>query len=144
MKFRILWLCLLTVATLLFSAMGANAASPTDPETVLVTYRATKDKESDLLGVVRRQWQTLRRLNFVREAPHTLVRATDEKGGVYFVEVLTWVSASIPDHAPAEVQAIWAELNKLCEARDGHRGIEITEVEPMDTGHGGPSVGSLK
>ena len=111
----------------------ANAAAPAaDPETVLVTYRITAGKEANFLKLVKAQWQTLQKLHAVTDAPHTFLRGREAKGGVYFVEVFTWTSASIPDHAPAEVQAIWSELGKVCEARDGHAGIEIVEVDPID------------
>jgi hypothetical protein len=34
-----------------------------------------------------------------------------------------------PDHVPADVKALWAKLEDLCEKRDGHRGIEFVEME---------------
>ena len=33
-----------------------------------------------------------------------------------------------PDHAPAEIQTIWAEMNRLVEPRNGHPGLEFSEV----------------
>jgi hypothetical protein len=44
------------------------------------------------------------------------------------VEVFTWKSPDIPDHAPAEVRAIWQRLEDACEPRDGRPGIDFAEV----------------
>jgi len=109
----------------------AAPAAPA-PETVLVTYHIAPGREAAFLQAVKAQWSTLQKLRLVTGAPHTLVRAKEASGETSFVEVLTWVSASIPDHAPAAVLAIWDELGKLCQARAGRGAIEITEVEPVD------------
>jgi len=39
------------------------------------------------------------------------------------------VSHNAPDHAPESVKAIWRQMQSLCEARDGHDGLEGGEVE---------------
>ena len=46
----------------------------------------------------------------------------------YFVEIMTWRDASIPDSAPKEIQAIWADMNRLVEKRNGRPGLTIDEV----------------
>ncbi len=61
--------------------------------------------------------------------PHTIVRVADDKGKFRFVETVTWVNHSIPELASDAVTKIWAQQQSLCEARDGHQGIEADEVE---------------
>jgi hypothetical protein len=57
-----------------------------------------------------------------------VVRGVDSQNLPYFVEIFTWKSAEIPDHAPAEVRAVWQELENACEKRNGRPGIDFTEV----------------
>jgi len=52
----------------------------------------------------------------------------DDAGKVYFIEILMWKDHDKPDNAPPDVTAIWAQMEALCEKRDGHRGIEFHEV----------------
>lgn len=52
----------------------------------------------------------------------------NDAGKVYFIEILTWKDHDKPDNAPPEVTSIWAQMEALCERRDGHRGIEFYEV----------------
>ena len=48
--------------------------------------------------------------------------AAEDGDQTRFVESFTWVKT--PDHAPDNVKAIWQQEHSLCEARDGHTGIE--------------------
>jgi hypothetical protein len=102
-----------------------------DPETVMVTYQVKPGAETELKRVIERHWATLTRLNLVRNDVHLLVRV-EEKERVRFVEIGTWRDRTLPENAPAEVQALWKEMNQLVEARDGHQGIEVTEVTLME------------
>jgi hypothetical protein len=121
---RILWIILsanLTSAT-------AMAAVETDPETVLVTYHVKADKADELARLIDRTWATYQRLGLVFDKPHLVMRGK-EKGGEFFAEILPWKTHSGPDNAPAEVHALWDEMQKVCEKRDGRDGIEIPEIE---------------
>jgi hypothetical protein len=62
-----------------------------------------------------------------RAAPGCL-RGVDSRNLPYFLKIFTWKSAEIPDHAPAEVRAIWQELENACEKRHARPGIDFTEV----------------
>lgn len=101
-------------------------------ETVMVTFHAKRGAEADLARVIARHWETVRRQNLVREAPHVTVRGTEGADLSYFIEIFTWRDASIPDAAPPEIQTIWAEMNKLVEARNGRPGIDIVEVSLVE------------
>jgi len=105
------------------------AASNEEPETVLVSYRPQPGQEAALLQVLREARAALRRLDLVDESPYVLVRAIDPGGAVRFVEIFTWKSEEIPDHAPPEVRAHWDRMQKLVQPRDGHPGIEIQPVQ---------------
>src|SRR5262245_32328985 len=113
------------VAALAPSAIVAG--SPDEAETVMITFRPKPGAEADLVKVIAGHWTTARRLDLVLPQPHVTVRATDETGRDYFVDVFTWRSAEIPDHAPAEIQAIWADMTRLTEARNGKPGLAIVE-----------------
>ena len=52
----------------------------------------------------------------------------NEKGKAFFIEILTWRDAGIPDNAPAPIQEIWTAMHKLVEPRDGRPGIDFVEV----------------
>lgn len=98
------------------------------PETVMVTLRAKPGAEADLERVIAQHWATARELKLVRDAPHVTIRGTEDGNKTYFVEIFTWRDGAIPDAAPAEIQKIWGEMNRLVEARGGHRGLDFTAV----------------
>jgi hypothetical protein len=101
---------------------------PGQPETVMVTLRAKPGAEAELERVIARHWETAHKMKLVRDAPHVTVRGTEEGNKVYFIDLFTWRDGGIPDAAPAEIQAIWSEMNRLVEAREGHPGLEFVAV----------------
>lgn len=125
---------LFLVATISLSACSTNAPAPrtsskADPETVMVTYHLKPGKEAEFRAVLSRAWQIYRGANLVFVEPHTVVRDTEAGDKTRFVEIFTWVSHATPEHAPDAVKAIWEQEQSLCEARNGHGGIEGGEVE---------------
>ena len=102
-----------------------------DPETVVDTLHVKAGKEDELARVMARAWATYSKFNMVLAEPHLLMRGVDDAGRPFFVEILTWKDHNAPDHAPPEVKKIWAEMEALCEKRDGRRGIEFYEVHPV-------------
>jgi len=115
-------------------AQGSSiAAQPRqeEPETVMITLRAKAGAEAELAQVIARHWETAQRLKLVVDAPHVTLRGSEAAEGVmraFFVDVFTWRDASIPDAAPKEIQAIWADMNRLVEKRNGRPGLTIDEV----------------
>ena len=67
-------------------------------------------------------------LKLVLGAPHITLRGTEKDNRTYFVDVFTWRDASIPDAAPPAILAIWADMNRLVEARGGRPGLDIAAV----------------
>lgn len=110
------------------AATRAQRQEAATPETVMVTVHAKAGAEADLARVMLRHWQTVRRLNLVQDTPRLALRGTEGDNLTYFVEIFTWRDINIPDNAPPEIQAIWAEMQKLTEARGGRPGIDISEV----------------
>jgi hypothetical protein len=100
-----------------------------DPETVLVTYHVKPGNEAEFQGVLSQGWELYRREHLVFAEPHILVQDTEDGSKPRFVEIFTWVSRSIPAHAPESVKRIWQREEALCEKRGGHYGIEPGEVE---------------
>jgi hypothetical protein len=90
-----------------FAAVVISPAAPM-PETVIVTYHAKPGSETALANVIQKQWATATRLKLVLDKPHTLVRG-DEQGKPYFVEILTWRDANIPDRAPGDTGHLVAD-----------------------------------
>ena len=122
--------------SLLVGAIGCATsttvlAAGDDAETVMVTYRVKAGQEAALRKVLVRHWSTVRRLNLVRRSPHLVVRRKDG-GTVIMIELFTWRSASTPDYAPAEVEKLWDEMNRLVESRDGKPGVDFSTVEIVD------------
>lgn len=115
----------------LASCAAAQAQTHDEPETVLVTYRVKAGQEAQMLDVLRRDWATVRQLKLVDAEPHVLVQGKDDSGKPIFVEVFTWASADTPDHVPPAVQAIWSEMGKLVETRDGRPGVDFRAVTPL-------------
>jgi len=108
---------------------GRAAASSDEPETVLTFFRPQPGQEEALLRLIREDRATLRRLDVVDESPYVLARATDPGGAVRYVELFTWKSAEIPDHAPPEVRAIWDRMQKIVQPRNGRPGIDFEAVQ---------------
>jgi hypothetical protein len=100
-----------------------------DPETVLVTYHVKPGKEAEFQAALSRAWGVYRQEHFVFAEPHVAVQDTEDGGKPRFVEIFTWVSRSIPGHAPERVKTIWQPEESLCEKRGEHYGIEPGEVE---------------
>ena len=98
------------------------------PETVMITMHAKPGAEANLVRVIEKHWDTVRRLKMVTDAPHVTLRGTEKGDRTYFVEIMTWRDASVPDAAPPEILAIWKEMNDLVEARNGQPGLDISEV----------------
>jgi hypothetical protein len=114
----------------LFWFLGSSMAQqdPELPETVIVTLRAKPGAEADLERAIARHWTTAHRMKLVHDTPHVTLRGTEEGNKSYFIEIFTWRDGGIPDAAPAEIQTIWNEFNRLVEARGGHPGIEFVAV----------------
>jgi hypothetical protein len=120
------------VAAITAGGTAAGPAQAAAPETVIVTFHAKAGSEAELAAVIARHWDTARRLNLVLDSPHLTVRGTEGDRQVYFVDIFAWRDASVPDHAPAEIQKIWADMNRLVEARNGKPGLEFSEVAVAD------------
>ena len=105
-------------------------ASGDEPETVFVTYRPQPGKEDALLQVLREARATRTRLALADESPYLLLRA-GTADNVRFIEVFTWKSEEIPDHAPQEIRDQWDRMQKLVRPLDGHPGIDFEPVRVL-------------
>jgi hypothetical protein len=108
-------------------SLGAESHKD-NPETVISTFYAKPGAEAGLERVLAQHWATARRMNLMLDTPHVTLRGVDDNKKTYFIDVFTWRDAGIPDAVPPEIKSIWDEMNKLVEARDGHRGIEFKVV----------------
>jgi len=122
-----------TAARLLLPVLLVCVAAPDrviadTPETVIITLRAKAGADAELENVLAKHWETAVRLNLVVAAPHLTIRGEEQGHQVFLMEVLTWRDASVPDHAPPEIQAIWAEMNRLVEPRLSRPGLAIDQV----------------
>ena len=98
----------------------------------MITLQAKVSSADALAQVIARHYDTARRLNLLAaEPPHLTLQAKDSGDRTYFVEILTWRDASVPDSAPPEIQTIWKEMNALVEARGGRPGLDIVQMTPV-------------
>ena len=105
--------------------------SASAPSTVLVTYRPREGEVESLERLLARQRATLERLSLVADAQRTF-RAADTGGRSIFLDLLTWKDISVTGNPPPEVGALWGEMQKLVEPRDGRPGIEILHLTPVE------------
>jgi hypothetical protein len=97
-------------------------------ETIYSIAHIKRGMETQYAELSAKSWSIYRKLDLVLPAPHVVVRGVDSQNLPYFVEIFTWKSSEIPDHAPAEVRAVWQDLENACEKRNGRQGIDFTEV----------------
>ena len=120
--------CVLIVAAATGCSIFHHAAqAKPGSETVMITYHVQPGKEGEFQDLLARAWDVYRDEHLVVPKPHVVVRDSDGENKFRFVEIFTWLKS--PDHAPDSVQAVWKQEQSLCEARDGHKGIEGGEVE---------------
>jgi hypothetical protein len=128
MKIRHLYAAPIVLVATLTQASSLVAHTPSDePETVMITLHAKAGAEAELAQVIARHWDTARRLKMIRETPHLTLRSA-EGSQTDFVEIMTWRDASVPDSAPAEIQKLWAEMNRLVEKRGAAPGLRIEQM----------------
>ncbi|HXC36038.1 MAG TPA: hypothetical protein VNV43_09205 [Candidatus Acidoferrales bacterium] len=123
-------IALFSISLLAFAGCSMThpaAGVKADSETVMVTYHVQPGKEAEFQALLAHAWDVYHSGRLVNAQPHTVVRYAEDDDKTKFVEIFTWVKS--PDHPPESVQAIWKQEEALCEARDGHRGIEGGEVE---------------
>src|SRR5579864_1746421 len=122
MRILRLWLI---IAALSLSSI-AQEARPQLPgpgtETMYSIAHVKRGMEARYAELSAQTWAVYRKLDLVLAKPHVVVRGVDSEGLTYFVEIFTWKSADIPDHAPPEVRAIWQQLEQACEKRNGRPG----------------------
>lgn len=96
-------------------------------ETVLITYYPMPGKDMQLEATLAHAWQVYEKNHLVYSEPHTTVRGNEGEGKSYYVEIFTWKQP--PEHPPMDVNTVWGQEQALCEARDGHKGIEGGPVD---------------
>jgi hypothetical protein len=98
-------------------------------ETVVCTYRARPDEESEFRALLSRHWATLRGLGFVTEAEPVTLRQIEEPT---YLETFTWVEGGFDQaHEHPDVLAIWELMDPLLEDRDGQPKWEFPHSQPV-------------
>jgi len=115
---------------LLLTSLNAQSARPGSPETVLATFHVQSSQLPAFLSMMAEYQDLLRAKSLVTATPIILLQG-DEDGKPFVVELFTWKSRDIPDHAPPEVLAYWNKMNAMVEKRGGHDGIEFSEMTPV-------------
>jgi hypothetical protein len=122
-----------TTATLLLLGAAihlpatAQSPKPDDPETVLATFHVKPGQLPAFLSMMAEYQDLLKAKSLVTSTPFVLLQG-DEDGKPVVVELFTWKSHDIPDHAPPEVKQYWTKMNAMVEKRGGHDGIEFSEM----------------
>jgi hypothetical protein len=112
----------------MFAQKTASELPRPGTETIYSIAHVKSGMETRYAELSAKTWAIYRRLDLVLPAPHIVLRGVDSQNLPYFVEIFTWRNAEIPDHAPAEVRAVWQELENACEKRNGRPGIDFSEV----------------
>ena len=115
-KLRSVFIAAVVATSLTFSASAqknSNNLPGPGTETIYSTYHVKRGMEAKFAELNAKTWALYRKLDLVLPAPHVVVRGMDSSNLPYFVEIFTWRSAEIPDHAPPEVRAVWQELKML-------------------------------
>ncbi len=123
-------LLMLSVYMLTIGTPAFQLPSP-GTETIHSIAHVKPGREAEYAKLSGEAWALYTRMDFVLHRPHIVLRGTDNKGRPYFVEIFAWKSSDIPDHAPADVKAIWNKLEAVCEPRDGRPGIDFSEVTAL-------------
>ena len=111
---------------------ASQVAGAEQPETVMITLHPKVGAERALAQTLARHYETAQKLRLLREeVPHLTLEATDDQGKTYFVDIFTWRDAAVPDNAPAEIRAIWKEMNSLVETRGGRPALDIVQVKAL-------------
>jgi hypothetical protein len=118
----------LVITLSLFAQQKASELPGPGTETIYSIAHVKPGMEKQYAELSAKTWAIYRKLGLVLAAPHVVVRGVDSQNLPYFVEIFTWKSPDIPDHAPPEVRAVWRDLENACEKRNGRPGIDFTEV----------------
>jgi hypothetical protein len=102
-----------------------------DPQAVIVRYQVRAGSEDEFQTICAEAWQMYLRLGLIHDRPHVMLRAKDEAGATYFLELVPWKDRAITNNPPPEVGALWTRLQAVCEARQGHRAIEFPDFQVM-------------
>lgn len=100
---------------------------PQAPVTNMVTYVPKAGKEAELLALVKKHEQALRKVGLVTGEPFKVWRAFDiRKQRVAFMEQFQWKDGTSSDtaHQTPEVMAVWEPMGPVLEE------LTICEVEP--------------
>ena len=100
-----------------------------DPNAVMVRYQVREECEAEFQAICAEGRQTNLRLGLIREMPHLLLRGKDESGKPYYLELVPWIDRAVTGNPPEAVRELWGRLEAVCEARPGHRGIEIPDLQ---------------
>ncbi len=120
-------LALAVLAAVTMGVLPAQQPAP-KPETVVITFHAKPGAEAELARVIENHWTVAREMKLVQDSPHLTLRRMEEGNKVCFTDIFTWRDAAIPDNAPPAIQAIWAQMNQLVEARGGDPGLAIASA----------------
>ena|SRR5208283_5756807 len=99
------------------------------PVPTLVAYhpKPGKQAESELLGLVKQHWPTLRRIGLASEKPAQVWRAHEKNSEeTHFLELFEWAEEGSSDvaHQTPEVMAMWEPMGRVLAK------LVITKVGP--------------
>ena len=100
-----------------------------EPEPVLIIYHVKPGSEKELESLLKQAWSLYQTERMVFKQPHVCVRVREGGKNFRFVEVFTWVSYTVTEHAPDSVNNLLHQIELLCEERNGNRAIEVRQAE---------------
>ncbi|MGB6059825.1 MAG: hypothetical protein WBF71_16335 [Microthrixaceae bacterium] len=84
------------------------------------TYWVRPESEDEFKSLIEANWPTLKRLGFVNDDPHIVLRSSAEPP--VYVEVFEWAPEGMGKaHEDPEVMAIWQAMSPLVEDRQDEK-----------------------
>jgi hypothetical protein len=111
------------------------------PALVTIIYHVKPGAENQLKELLDRAWETYQRQQMVYDRPHICVRIKEDSEHVRFVEIFSWAGAFTAEYPSETVKNLWAQINALCEDRNGNRGMEVRSAETLLPLGFGPELG---
>ena len=94
----------------------------------LCRYWVKPEKDAEFRKLLQAHWPLFQKLGLVADQPaHHVFRGTDEKRGIFYVEIFPWKDAEAGHraHSLPEVAAVWEPMSTCCTE------MEFPEVEQV-------------
>ena len=100
-----------------------------EPEPVMRIYHVKPGKEKELRKLLELQWSIFTKLRMVVKEPHLCILIEEDSVHSHFVETMCWSGPFAAEVYSVALNKVQNEIQSLCEARGGHKGVEVWPAE---------------